>query len=59
MYIVSYEDPDFDVRNLVCVCDAGKEIDLNRLIVEIGLEMLNSSLNNFRGSFFILRTMIA
>lgn len=52
MYIVSYEDPDFDVRNLVCVCDVGKEIDLNRLMVEIGLENAEFEPEQFPGLVF-------
>jgi transcription initiation factor TFIID TATA-box-binding protein len=49
---VSYEDPDFDVRNLVCVCDVGKEIDLNRLMVEIGLENAEFEPEQFPGLVF-------
>jgi transcription initiation factor TFIID TATA-box-binding protein len=35
---ISHENPAFDVRNLVCVCNTGVEIDLNHLMIDIGLE---------------------
>jgi transcription initiation factor TFIID TATA-box-binding protein len=49
---ISYEDPAFDVRNLVCVCDIGKEIDLNHLMVEIGLENAELEPEQFPGLVF-------
>ena len=49
---ISYEDPAFDVRNLVCVCDIGEEIDLNRLMIEIGLENAEFEPEQFPGLVF-------
>jgi len=49
---ISYENPAFDVRNLVCVCDVGKEVDLNRLMVEIGLENAEFEPEQFPGLVF-------
>ncbi|GAA1315185.1 TATA-box-binding protein [Streptomyces sanglieri] len=49
---VSYEEPAFDVRNLVCVCDVGREIDLNRLMIEIGLENAEFEPEQFPGLVF-------
>jgi len=46
---ITYEEPDFGVRNLVCVCDVGEEIDLNRLMLEIGLENAEFEPEQFPG----------
>lgn len=49
---ISYQDPSFDVRNLVCVCDVQEEIDLNRLMIEIGLENAEFEPEQFPGLVF-------
>lgn len=49
---ISTQDPAFDVRNLVCVCDFGNKIDLNRLMIEIGLENAEFEPEQFPGLVF-------
>jgi transcription initiation factor TFIID TATA-box-binding protein len=46
---VNYEGSNFGVRNLVCVCDIGDRIDLNRLMIEIGLENAEFEPEQFPG----------
>lgn len=42
-------DPDFEVRNIVCVVDSGREINLQALIVLIGLENAELEPEQFPG----------
>jgi transcription initiation factor TFIID TATA-box-binding protein len=49
---ISYENPAFDVRNLVCVCDTGIEVNLNHLMVDIGLENVEFEPEQFPGLVF-------
>jgi transcription initiation factor TFIID TATA-box-binding protein len=49
---ISYENPVFGVRNLVCVCDTGIEIDLNHLMIDIGLEKAEFEPEQFPGLVF-------
>jgi transcription initiation factor TFIID TATA-box-binding protein len=49
---ISYENPAFDVRNLVCVCDTGVAIDLNHLMIDIGLENVEFEPEQFPGLVF-------
>jgi transcription initiation factor TFIID TATA-box-binding protein len=49
---IIHEGPNFGVRNLVCVCDVGKRIDLNRLMLEIGLENAELEPEQFPGLVF-------
>jgi transcription initiation factor TFIID TATA-box-binding protein len=49
---IFYEGPTFDVRNIVCVCDINEDIDLNRLMIEIGLENAEFEPEQFPGLVF-------